>query len=733
VTSYLRRVLTLVRIGRAARRGSGAPAGRFVAVVAATMALGISFLVLAGSWIVYEERHIREIARSPVLATGKEQARLRYTYQDDYLADHQSHIVYFVEPVTADAPVPPGLSRWPAPGEVFLSPQLLRDGTDEKISSRYGRFVGTIGPEGLGVPDERLAVVRPTGDWLKRNSERFSGFTGRDRAEKNNGEASMGESAQVYGLREFTSCVLGMLVLPALALLFVVNGFGIEERRRRDLLLSTLGAGRGARRWVALGDVLTPVLTGVVLTAMALIAVVRMSPRLPVTDFIVPGDQLALHPLLLAVALCGAGILAVTVSLSGTGRRKAIGRTPYQTRTASPWMRALAFPAALFLTVRLPDALDPSRGPVWSIIYLSGVAATFFTLPFTLGLLTAAIGQVVVLVGRVTGAAGVLISGRRLQRCPMDTVRTMVGAVVIIGVLLQASLWSSLFKQFVTQALAQRDTLGNSVVLLFPNSRHDLSGFIDSLPTGAGTVLVDHLYQDTVPALTAKCADLRSLDLPCGGKVSVHEQTQRTRTVLRYLQVDESSLLSIRVGTIGPLSSGDENRALVISAPAGGSLDLSDLKRLAFRALPGTPHVGYLGDDDIGSNADSAHQALWIVLFGVGTAIILGLALGVTATTRFREQSQSLGPVSILASRSQVPWTIGGWTIALPLAVAAWASLAVSWVLADPVTSARPGTGISGTLQIMLPVVLTVVAVLTWVYASVNTVRSLRTWRPRNT
>jgi hypothetical protein len=292
---------------------------------------------------------------------------------------------------------------------------------------------------------------------------------------------------------------------------------------------------------------------------------------------------------------------------------------------------------------------------------------------------------------------------------------------------------SQLVNQFVTQALAKRDTLGNSVVLLSPNSRHDLSGFIDSLPTGTGTILVDHLYQGISPTLTAQCADLRSSGLPCGGKVPVSEQSQRTRTVLRNLQVDDSSNLSIRVGTIGPLSSGDENRALVISAPAGGSLDLSDLKRLAFRALPGTPHVGYLGDDDIGSNADSAHQALWIVLFGVGTAIVLGLALGVTATTRFREQSQSLGPVSMLTSRSRVPWTIGWWTIALPMAVAAWASLAVSWLLADPIISMRPGTGISGTLQIVLPVVLTGIAVLTWVYASVNTVRSLRTWRPRNT
>ncbi|MDQ1293790.1 MAG: hypothetical protein QG608_1671 [Actinomycetota bacterium] len=700
--------------------------------MAATMALGISFLVLAGSWIIYEERHLREFARSPVTASSKNRALLRYTSLGDELTDQQTHSVYLVEPVTADAPVPPGLSRWPAPGEVFLSPQLLRDGADEEITSRYGRFVGTIGPEGLGVPDERLAMVRPSGDWLKKNSELYSGFAGRDRAEEGRGESWGGESSRLYGLREFTSCVLGMLVLPALVLLFVVNGFGIEERRRRDLLLSTLGAGRGARRWVALGDVLAPVLTGVALTALALVTVVRMDPRLPVTDFIVPGDQLALHPLLLAVALCGAGFLAVVVSLLGTGRRKAVGRTPRQTRTASPWIRASAFPAALFLTVRLPDVLDPSRGPVWSVTYLLGVAATFFTLPFALGLLTAALGQMVVLVGRATGAAGVLISGRRLRCRPMDTARTMAGAVVLVGVLLQASLWSSLFNQFITQDLAQRDTLGNSVVLLYPTSRHDLSGFIDSLPAGTGTVLVDHLFQDAGPTLTAQCTDLRSLGLPCGGKVPVSEQSQRTRTVLRHLQVDDSSILNTRVGVIGPLSSGDESRALVISAPAGGSLDLSDLKRLAFQTLSGLPPLGYLGDEALRGDADSAHQAVWIVLFGVGTAIVLGLALGVTATTRFREQSQSLGPVSMLTSRSRLPWAIGWWTIALPMAVAAWAALVVSWLLADPITSMRPGTGISGTLQIALPVILTGIAVLTWVYASVNTVRSLRTWRPRN-
>jgi hypothetical protein len=124
---------------------------------------------------------------------------------------------------------------------------------------------------------------------------------------------------------------------------------------------------------------------------------------------------------------------------------------------------------------------------------------------------------------------------------------------------------------------------------------------------------------------------------------------------------------------------------------------------------------------------------LWIVLFGFGTVLILGLALGITAATRFRDQTDTLGPLTIVTDRRGPFWGIGAWTVAIPMVLGAWVALGVSWIVVAPMTAVPDGPSISGPLQIIAPGSLTVIAILTWVSVSANTVRSLRTWKPRNT
>ncbi|GEA82021.1 hypothetical protein [Cellulomonas uda] len=66
---------------------------------------------------------------------------------------------------TADAPVPPGLERFPAAGEAVVSP-ALRDVLQRRpvLGGRVpGRVVGTIGRDGLVAPDELRAVVALNG------------------------------------------------------------------------------------------------------------------------------------------------------------------------------------------------------------------------------------------------------------------------------------------------------------------------------------------------------------------------------------------------------------------------------------------------------------------------------------------------------------------------------------------------------------------------------------------
>jgi hypothetical protein len=232
--------------------------------------------VIAGSWAVYEERARHESARQPM--PGARKSTVRRAVGTDSLRDHMQFLVFSIEPRVADAPLPPGLPRWPGPGEAFVSPQLLKDGAGEQIADRYGKLAGTIGEDGLGVPDERVVWRRPPQGTFLKSTAPVEEFAGLERARGMPG--GYGESDNIFSWREFSYCVLVLLVFPALVLLYVGNGFGVEERRRRDVLLSTLGAGTAQRCWVRVGDVVGPVLAGVLLAAAGLGTVIRTSPRL---------------------------------------------------------------------------------------------------------------------------------------------------------------------------------------------------------------------------------------------------------------------------------------------------------------------------------------------------------------------------------------------------------------------------------------------------------------------
>ncbi|MDQ1294063.1 MAG: hypothetical protein QG608_1946, partial [Actinomycetota bacterium] len=61
-------------------------------------------------------------------------------------------------------------------------------------------------------------------------------------------------------------------------------------------------------------------------------------------------------------------------------------------------------------------------------------------------------------------------------------------------------------------------------------------------------------------------------------------------------------------------------------------------------------------------------------------------ALGITAVTRFRNQADDLGSLSILTGRRTPFWGIGAWTVAAPMVLGAWVSLGVSRILIAPMT-----------------------------------------------
>lgn len=94
---------------------------------------------------------------SPAAHFGPKPATV-VTISADYYQNVQITLVS-VSGTGPDAPVPPGVSRVPAVGDVMVSPALQRLlHTAPLLAQRYGRVVGLVGNEGLGSPDDLVAV-----------------------------------------------------------------------------------------------------------------------------------------------------------------------------------------------------------------------------------------------------------------------------------------------------------------------------------------------------------------------------------------------------------------------------------------------------------------------------------------------------------------------------------------------------------------------------------------------
>lgn len=89
----------------------------------------------------------------------------------DFIADRPMVIVDLAR-LAADPPVPPGMSHFPEPGEVWVSPALRAAMTDQpadqlrdRIVEGGGAIAGGLGPAALVHPEELVAVVgRQAGD-----------------------------------------------------------------------------------------------------------------------------------------------------------------------------------------------------------------------------------------------------------------------------------------------------------------------------------------------------------------------------------------------------------------------------------------------------------------------------------------------------------------------------------------------------------------------------------------
>ncbi|MFJ5835143.1 hypothetical protein [Streptomyces sp. NPDC093089] len=395
---------------------------------------------------------MRVVPRAPPLLhaarNGTPSPSLLWKETGDYVHDRQFSVI-FIEPLVADAPLPPGVPRWPAPGEALLSPALLADGRDEGIESRYGRHVGAIGPEGLADPGERLAYVRPAqGLFVRDNACPLHGF----------GMSSiwaLGDAASVKPLTVFLSLVIGVLLVPAGLLTVVAARLGAAGRDRRVALIGALGGSRWQVSLLGVGEAAGPILLGTGLIAPLAVTALFVDIRVPWTGCLLGAADLRAHAAVLAGAVLAAPLLvAVTVVLLHPPAVSSRGTRP-QGRPRSRAVKVMACLCPLFLLILSwypTAATDSGATPELAVVLMAGSIGTLATLPAVAALLISAAGRALTAIGRRRGAPGTLLAGRWIQGRPGYLTRLVAGVVMAVGLLCLVQVYPSVVAPYIREA-----------------------------------------------------------------------------------------------------------------------------------------------------------------------------------------------------------------------------------------------------------------------------------------
>lgn len=223
-----------------------------------------------------------------------------------------------VEPEGARAPLPPGVGKFPAEGEMVVSPalkELLASDSGKLLRERIPyRITGTIGQSGLVGPAELTyyAGARGLAEHLSGGAiERIDYFG----PSSGNAEDELDPVLLLLILIVFV-----VLLLPVAVFIAAAVRFGGERRDRRLAALRLVGAdGRMARR-VAGGEALAGSLLGLVLGTGFFLVGRQLAALMEVRDMSVFPSDLNPSPalvVLVAFAVPAAAVLVTLFALRG--------------------------------------------------------------------------------------------------------------------------------------------------------------------------------------------------------------------------------------------------------------------------------------------------------------------------------------------------------------------------------------------------------------------------------
>ncbi|MGW7824585.1 FtsX-like permease family protein [Streptomyces puniciscabiei] len=413
-----------------------------LAMIAAAVAIGVGLLLSTfASMNAVERTNQRQVWLDTGAASRTERASadpLWWWPHGDYY-DGKSFTEVDIAATGSTSPVPPGLTRLPAPGEYYASPalaKLIRNTPADQLGDRFpGRLIGTVGDVALASPDSRIAVIGRTPAQIKGAPGARTVTTIADTRPATCDNECWDNAVRGDALTLISSVVAGALIFPVLIFIATATRLSAATREQRYAAMRLVGA---TPRQVSLISAVESAVAAAVGTVLGfgLYAVLRpLVATIPLTGqqrFFLSDLTLSTPQILgvvfgVPVAAAIAARLAlrrVTISPLGVSRR--VTPRPPRAWRLIPLLAGLAELAYFVFAGR-----RPATGNGQAAAYLPGFLVVMLGLVVAGPWLTMIVARAV---ARRTRRPAALIAVRRLADDPRAGFRAVSGLVLALFV-----------------------------------------------------------------------------------------------------------------------------------------------------------------------------------------------------------------------------------------------------------------------------------------------------------
>ncbi|GAB2718701.1 ABC transporter permease [Kitasatospora kifunensis] len=439
----LSRLVTDLAIGLRLAFTGGRDSRLRTVLTAIGVGLGVATLLLAASFPSVREHRDDKLRTqsgavvSAVIAPRSDHSLLIHDARGTFHG--QDFFGRIVQPDGPNAPLPPGLSAYPAPGTLAVSPalaELLHSPGAALLRERYPEpITGTIGPAGLAGPgdyafylgSDKLTDTDPT-------TLRIDHF-----------EDKLPPKPTDPVLLLLTVAGVVILLSPVAVFVAAATRFGGEARDRRLAALRLAGADRSTTARISAGESLAGALLGLGVGIVFFLIGRQLVSKVTVSGLSIFADDIQPQPMLAALVLVAVPLLAVAVTML-TMRR--IAAEPLgvvrgaETRRRTIWWRVL-LPLLGF------GLLFTQRGKLSSVDDNRALAILIVSLLLLLVGATLLLPPLVALASRVlrrvSGPPAWQLALGRLRFNPETAARPVTGIVVTVaGAIALQSLLGSL-------------------------------------------------------------------------------------------------------------------------------------------------------------------------------------------------------------------------------------------------------------------------------------------------